>query len=136
MDGILRYLQSITMPGGGLPFVHRSVLEYPHAPWWNAERDDAPQLNPTGNIIGLLWKLNLSDDVYEQDWFKQSVDFVWHTMENTEPTYFHDGIQWVTFLQHCPDQEKAERYMKKLDQWLSGAIERKVHAEGYVQKVL
>ncbi len=35
---LIDYLRKITLPEGGLPFVHKNVMEYPHAPWWSGAR--------------------------------------------------------------------------------------------------
>jgi len=138
MDGIVRYLRDITLPDGGFPFVFRSALEYPHAPWWEVERDDVPSINPTGTVIGMLYKQNVNREIYEEAWFKKCVDYIWRYMEEARPDGYHDGIQWVEFLRHTPDQSRANRYSTVVDEWLRkpGTIERDPDAHGYVHKVL
>lgn len=136
---LIDYLRKITLPEGGLPFVHKNVMEYPHAPWWSAERDDLPMMNPTGNILGMLWKQAFDPGVTDEDWFIRCVEYVWRTMDQEgQPTGYHEGIQWVNFLVNTPDQERAKPYLQRLDEWLAqpGVIELDAHAEGYVQKVL
>lgn len=138
MEGIVRYLRRIALPSGGFPLVFRSASEYPHTPWWNAERDDVPSINPTGTIIGLLYKQKANGSIYEETWFKECVDYIWRFMEEARPEGYHDGIQWVEFLRYTPDQSRASRYLAIVDEWLqsSGTIERDPNAQGYVQKVL
>lgn len=138
MDGIVRYLRGITLPEGGFPFVFRSAIEYPHAPWWEVESDDVPSINPTGTMIGLLYKQKINTAIYEETWFKDNVDYVWRYMEQARPDSYHDGIQWVEFLRHTPEQTRANRLLAVVDEWLqqAGTIERDPYAQGYVQKVL
>lgn len=138
-ESLMGYLRRIPLPEGGLPFVHRNVMEYAHAPWWNVERDDMPTMNPTGSIIGLLWKQTKFSDIFKEEWFTKCVEYVWRTLDREEePNGYHEGLQWITFLTNTPDKSKAEPYLHKLDNWLGkpGVIELDVHAEGYVQKVL
>lgn len=139
MGYVAQYLDSITLPDGGVPFVFRSASLYPHAPWWKTEADDVPSLNPTGNLIGLLYKLKAGGEITEADWFVKNVSYIWRCLEEGElPEGYHDGVQWITFLEHTPERERAKRVQAKLDDWLSrpGVIERDPHAEGYVHKVL
>ena len=42
VDGALRYLQSITTPGGGVPFVLPSASIHPHAFWWEEQNPSPP----------------------------------------------------------------------------------------------
>ena len=63
---------------------------------------------------------------------------LWRVLEQEKPNDYHDGIQWITFLQHTPEQERASAYWPMVEVWLSrpGMIERDPEAEGYVHKVL
>jgi hypothetical protein len=136
---MIGYLRSITLPEGGLPFVHANVREYPHAPWWDPGRDNMPSLNPTGSIIGMLYRQTFDPSVTREEWFVKCVDYIWRTMEREEmPNGYHEYLQWMTFLTHTPERERAIPQLAKLDAWLRkpGSIELDVDAEGYVQKVL
>lgn len=138
IEGIMRYLRQITLPDGGFPTIFRNAGEYPHAPWWGTDRDDRPSINPTGSIIGMLYKMNLRASLYEEEWFRKNVAYVWRVFEQETPHGYHDGIQWITFLQHTPDRERARVHRHTVDDWLRqpGTIERDPQAQGYVQKVL
>jgi hypothetical protein len=102
VQGIAGYLSSITLPEGGLPFVLRSASHYPHAPWWKTEVDNHPSINPTGRIVGFLYKQKAYTDVYQEDWFQKNVQFIWDYFEQGSPTGYHDGIQLITFLENTP----------------------------------
>lgn len=139
VTGIAAYLQRITLPDGGVPFVFRSAGEYAHTPWWKTERDDVPSLNPTGRIIGLLYRQDVSKELFEEDWFQQNVSYLWRCFEQGGPLAgYHDAVQWMTFLEHTPDRNRAAKALSTLDDWLSrpGSIERNPEAAGYAHKVL
>jgi hypothetical protein len=138
LDGILRYLRKITLPGGGIPFVFKDASDYPHAPWWSAGQDEQPSINPTGAIIGLLQKQKTRTDFLQEEWFKQNEAYIERVLEQGEPSGYHDAVQWITYLQYCPDREKTGSLRSKLDDWLrcTHSIERDPTAGGYVHKVL
>lgn len=138
MEGIVRYLRSITLQDGGLPLVLNSVHDYAHTPWWSTDDDRRPSINPTGTIIGLLYKHYGEADLVREPWFEDNVRYVWSFMESNEPSGFHYGTHWIQFLLHTPDTERAAAYWRKVDDWLGapGVIEKDPNASGYVQKVL
>lgn len=140
VSGIARYLRAIALPGGGFPLVFRSAGNYPQAPWWKAEQDDAPSINPTGTILGLLRKQNAETSFYHESWFRDSEAYAWRVVGNGGelPHGYHDGVQWATFLEHAEDQARAALHRPAFDAWLlsPGTIELDPHAGGYVQKAL
>ncbi|WJH33581.1 hypothetical protein N6H14_26680 [Paenibacillus sp. CC-CFT747] len=138
LDGIVGYLRDITLPGGGLPLVFRNVSDFAHAPWWSTDQDHLPSINPTGRIIGLLCKQVVRPTIFKEEWFLKNVTYLWRVFEQDKPKGFHDGIQWITFLQHVHDKEKANAYWPMIEEWLKrpGTIEKDPHAEGYVHKIL
>ncbi|RAP73602.1 prenyltransferase/squalene oxidase repeat-containing protein [Paenibacillus montanisoli] len=138
LDGIIRYVRGITLPDGGMPFVFCNAKDYSHAPWWGVERDDVASVNPTGLLIGYLSKQNARMDIRQEEWFLRNTAYLWRVFEQEQPSGFHDGIQWITFLQNASDQEKAAVYLARIDDWLQqpGVIEFDPEAEGYVHKVL
>jgi len=138
LDGIIRYLKGITLPEGGFPLAFRSLLAYPHAPWWIIERDDVANSNPTGHILGLLMKHPRWAEWEQEEWIQRSIRFIWEAMEKPEPGEYHEGVQWVSFLEHAPVTPQTSLAKEKLNAWLAkdGVIERNPNAEGYVQKVM
>jgi hypothetical protein len=138
VKGIAKYLRSITLTGGGVPFVFKSASDYPHAPWWKTDADDRPSINPTGRIFGLLHKQKAYTDLYREEWFLKNEQFIWNYFEYWDPKDYHDGIQLITFLEYVPDIIKANKYWPRVDEWLGrpGTIERNPIAGGYVHKVL
>jgi len=138
LEGIGRYLRTAALPEGGLPLATRSVNDYPHAPWWTIDADDLPSINPTGRLLGLLYKQQALPELTRSEPFERSVSFVWRRLESEKPHHYHDAVQWISFLGETPDRARAERIRPALDEWLSqsGAIEKDPHATGYVHKVL
>jgi len=139
LNGIISYLQKLALKQtGGFPQAMRTLNAYPHAPWWTTERDENASLNPTGSIMGYLYKQNVRTDFYEAEWFMQSAAYVWKQMEHVNQTDYHDVIQCINFLEHAPYREQRDHYIKRIDEWLSDTdlIERDPQAEGYVHKVL
>lgn len=138
--GIVTYLRSITVQTGGFPFALPELNEYPHAPWWTVKNEPvAANINPTGRIMGLLFKQNVVTDFYDEAWFQRSLRYVWEYMNDNEPGGYHDSVHWISFLKHVPDRHKAEKIIdSKLDKVLSQpeTIERNPTAEGYVHRVL
>ncbi|GIP46987.1 hypothetical protein J53TS2_05780 [Paenibacillus sp. J53TS2] len=138
LDGVIRYLRSITLPGGGLPRATTNVNRYPHAPWWVTEEDGVPSINPTGSIVGMLLEQQERTDFIHEDWFRSHIDFLWNHVEQGLPGDYHDAAQWIAFLQQVPDRERAASHRSRLDEWLTGpsGIETDPLAQGYVHKVL
>ncbi len=138
LDGIIRYLRSMTLPGGGLPRATTEVNRYPHAPWWSTEQDGVPSINPTGSIVGMLLGQQERTDFIREDWFQSHIAFLWRNVEQGLPGDYHDAVQWISFLQHVPDQERAAKHLSRLEEWLTGpsGIETDPLAQGYVHKVL
>jgi hypothetical protein len=138
LDGIIRYLRNVTLTDGGLPWIFSSGSDYPRSPWWVAEAQAQPSVNPTGRLVGLLYKQNVREDFYDEPWFVKSVAYLWRSFEHEAPHGYHDGIQWITFLQETAEQNRAAKIWPVVEGWLrqKGTIETDPKATGYVQKVL
>ncbi|MBE9918286.1 hypothetical protein G8C92_30265 [Paenibacillus donghaensis] len=138
LQGIIGYFKQELRATGGLPRATVKVNAYPHAPWWNTDDDSSGSLNPTGRMLGLLYKLQALTGHEDEEWLKRSLDFVWGQIPRANPADYHDVIQCIAFLEHIPDRERAEAEMKNVDHWLKqpGTIELDPEAEGYVHKVL
>ncbi|WP_410769687.1 hypothetical protein [Fontibacillus sp. BL9] len=140
LDGVLSYLKGITLDNGGFPRATTVVNDYPHAPWWTTEQDGVPSLNPTGSIIGMLFRQQMRQDFFNEDWFAKNVTFLWDCFEKSLPGDYHDAAQWMSFLGSAAleTDPRAAKYKAVLDDWLAGpnGIEKNPHAEGYVHKVL
>lgn len=138
IQDIAKYLQSISLEQGSVPYVFKHASEYSHAPWWSTEDDTQPSINPIGRIVGLLYKQRAYTDLFQEDWFMKHEQYIWKYIEHETPHGYHDLIQLITFMENVSDQNKVEAYQPLLDKHLQqpGVIERNLQAEGYVQKVL
>ncbi|WP_246168250.1 hypothetical protein [Paenibacillus antarcticus] len=139
LEGIVSYLKQITIPiTGGFPRAFCSLNADPHAPWWTTEEDHIGSMNPTGSILGLLYKQSVLTSFYKEQWFEQSVQLVWDNMAKIDTKDYHDLIQCITFLENTPDRDRAVPMLRWLDEQLQqhGTIELDPEAGGYVHKVL
>lgn len=139
LTGIGYFLEKYSNPKtGGWPYSFTNVNEHPHAPWWTTEKDDTASLNPTGSIIGLLYKCKDWHPFLIETWFKKAEAFVWSSLENEELQGYHTIIQAIHFVENQPENERTQQLTNKIDQLLQqpGVIELNPEATGYVQKVL
>ncbi|MCJ8012434.1 hypothetical protein MUG84_11890 [Paenibacillus sp. KQZ6P-2] len=138
LNGIVNYLKNSLREEGGFPRATVDVNDYPHAPWWNTDKDHSGSINPTGRILGLLYKQEVLPGLEEENWFARSAQFVWKSIPHACKSDYHDLIQCITFLENVPDRKRAEQEWNRVDGWLQqpGTIELDPEAKGYVHKVL
>ena len=104
------FLQTITTPEGGVPFVLPTVRDAPRAGWWNTDSDEPPaSINPTASIASLLHKNNV-----HHPWLERATAYCWQQIENPHFTFGHDFLCAMQFLEHVPDRARAERAFEKL----------------------
>lgn len=129
---ICDYLMTITTEEGGVPWVLPAVMDYPHAPWWQAGENPPASINPTGIICGLLYKNN-----FDHPWLAPAAEFCWQVIEGEMAEEMHDMGNILFFLRHSPDLERAqvqsERYFIHL---LSSGLAADAGDDGYVWKPL
>ncbi|HEY3341859.1 MAG TPA: hypothetical protein VGK81_07565 [Anaerolineae bacterium] len=123
------YLESITTPEGGVPFVLPSVASAPRSPWWNTEPNPPPNLNPTASIAGYLHKAH-----FQHAWLDRATEFCWAGVERVKATEPHELLCVLDFLRHVPDRLRAEQETQRLGQLMlhSGVVATDPHAGGYV----
>ncbi len=130
VEGLLRYLPTITTAEGGVPAVLPSAARYPRAPWWQPERQLPGRLMPTGAIAGYLHKAGVSDP-----WVDRATEFCWAAFEEGEPAEVHDLLFGLVFLENAPDRERARKAFAVVGERIltEGLVSLDPHAEGYVQ---
>ncbi|WP_058302702.1 hypothetical protein [Gorillibacterium timonense] len=135
---ITAFVGGITREGGGVPQTLIQVQDYPHAPWWETEEDSKPALNPTGRLIGLLFKLGAFAGSSAPDWHDRTLAFLWKQTETVRDVDYHDWIQVLSFLVHVPDRERAVPELERVGALIrsSGVIELDPYAAGYVHPIL
>jgi hypothetical protein len=126
------YLVTITTEEGGVPFVLPSASAYPHAPWWGCEGAPPASLNPTAEIAGLLYRMEV-----RHPWLEPAAEYCWRRIPGLQPSDMHEMGVVFTFLQHAPDRERAERELQRLgEHLLTSGLVADVEASGYVRKPL
>jgi hypothetical protein len=127
------FLVKISTPEGGVPFALPSVNDYPHAPWWQVEIAPPASLNPTAAIAGLLLKSGI-----DHPWLQGALEFCWNEIQQTETEGFHDLMPAITFLEHAPDRQRAQRQLQRFAERIRkpGVVELDPQAGGYVQMPL
>ncbi|MCA9838477.1 MAG: hypothetical protein KC422_16285 [Trueperaceae bacterium] len=129
---ICDFLQTITTPEGGVPFVLPTVSDAPRAPWWNPESDVPPAaLNPTASIAGLLHKHKVA-----HPWLNKATSFCWQKLEAEQNFSEHDFICILLFLEHVPERERAGKLFKQISDKIIQNTALDPEAEGYVQSPL
>jgi hypothetical protein len=126
------WLVTVTTPEGGIPFVLPSVRRYPAAPWWQVSDSPPASINPTAAIVGLLYRLGIA-----HRWLEAATAFCWRTLDTLQPE-MHDVAAAVTFLEHVPDRERAERAFETVGRRLldAGLVALDPADGGYVKKPL
>ena len=109
----LAYLESITRPDGGLPFVLTTVHGTPRAPWWQPEPDAASSLNPTGAILGVLHKNGV-----RHPWIDRATRYCWERIDALTATSPYEVRAVLAFLEHVPDRRRAAAAMKRFGRFI------------------
>ena len=124
------YLVTITKPEGGVPSALPSIREYPRAPWWEVDDHPPASLNPTAALAGLLYKHGK-----RHPWLESATRFCWEAIAASETTEYHDLMPVLTFLEHVPDRERAERELERVAERIRrpGVVTYETDAEGYVK---
>lgn len=127
VQDICSFITSITRPEGGIPFVLESVADAPRAAWWNTEPNLVANINPTASIAGLLHKHKVS-----HAWLSKATAFCWSVIEKLEDAHDNDLICILLFLEHVPEQERAQKAFKHVGEIVLKHSALDVNTEGYV----
>ena len=126
------WLSSVTTDAGGVPFVLPTVVDGPHAPWWEPANVEA-NLNPTAGIAGVLHKRGI-----DHAWLDSATEFCWTDLEQgVDGLGPDDAISVLTFLEHVHDRERAAAVFDALGERILGdLVALDPNAEGYVKTPL
>lgn len=103
------YLLTITTAEGGVPFALLSVLDYPHAPWWEIGDQPPASLNPTAAIAALLHKHHV-----EHPWLSAATEFCWRKLDSLDKTDPYEMRAVLPFLEFVPDRQRAEKVFARV----------------------
>lgn len=129
----LTYLESITRPDGGVPFVLPSVADYPRAPWWQTDDDPPGSLNPTAALVGKLYKHHVT-----HPWIDRAAAFCWAKLDALTSTSPYEIRAVLPFLDHAPDRTRAQQAWERYSRLILDGdnITLDPHAEGEVHSPL
>jgi hypothetical protein len=125
--GTCDFLESVSDEAGGVPVVLPSIAGYPRAEHWG-DGQFPPGLNPTAGIVGLLYKLGV-----DHPWRERATAFCWSALDAELPTDAHTMLEALTFLEHVPERDRAERLIPRVTDCLPEAamFNADPNAEGY-----
>ena len=105
----LGYLETITNPDGGVPFVLPSAREYPRAPWWQTDDDPPSSLLMTGYLAAPLHGGGV-----EHPWLERASKYCWDATEALDYTSAYDARFAVAYLDHVSDAKLAESTLERI----------------------
>jgi hypothetical protein len=123
----VEYLESITTPDGGVPFVLPSVREAPHGPWWQTPDDPSGALNPTGALVAQLIRAGL-----DHPWVARATEFCWQEIGGLEEVLPYTAYALLAFLDAVPDKDRAAAAFERLRAPLLAHVELDPAASGEV----
>ena len=125
---LLSFIDRITTPEGGVPFVLPTVADAPRAPWWNTdEAQPSASINPTASLAGLLHKHSA-----DHPWLSKATAFCWQHIESLEDAHDNDLLCILLFLEHVPERERAQKSFERISPIVLNRTALAPKAEGYV----
>jgi hypothetical protein len=109
------YLVRISGRDGGVPNVVANVADYPRAPWWSADPEQASSLLPTASIAGLLYQRGST-----HAWLRGASEFCFDALTRLPERLaraqgrlpllgaLYELRAGMMFLDHVPDRARAE----------------------------
>jgi hypothetical protein len=133
VEHVIGFLEEITTPEGGIPFVLPTVRAYPRAPWWETVDNPPASTNPTASIVGLLRTHGV-----RHPWVERASDYCWRAIAEGATKEVHELAAILTFLENAPDRPRAEKELHRIAERLfaAGLVELDPAATGYVKKPL
>jgi len=118
VTGACDWLQANAPAEGGSVFVEPTIEGWPHAPWWVPQPGRSASLISTGQIAGTLYARDVS-----HPWLDRATELLWSRIETLsgEPGPY-DMYGVVSFLDHVPDRDRAERALQAVAPMLLGAV--------------
>lgn len=107
--GALDWLQTITAPDGGVPFVLPTARGWPHAPWYRSAEDPPSSLLMTAGLAAGAHRLGL-----EHPWLEPATGYCWERADA-----FAEGDPYTVrygadFLDAVPDRARADGYLDRV----------------------
>jgi hypothetical protein len=109
------FLDTVAEPTGAVPVVLPSIAGYPRAEHWGDGVFPAGFL-PAAGIAGRCHELGL-----RHPWLARATDYCFAELEREPPDDAHALLDGLTFLEHAPDRERAERLVPRVADALATA---------------
>jgi hypothetical protein len=100
------WVATVAHSDGGVPSVLATAASYPHAPWMVPTDDGAPL---TFAVAAVLWEAGS-----QQPWLERATDWCWAKLEGARPLGGYTLKFALAFLDHAPDQSRAEAALQRL----------------------
>ena len=116
LEDFMPYFESITTDKGGIPWMLRPKSMYPCEEHFKTVKEWAA-LSTTAPLLGILEQYKI-----EIPWMEKAEKFVWNEFERIKDKHIFCYLcvpRWVTFLKHTKRQEKAEKKINDLKNWIT-----------------
>jgi hypothetical protein len=117
VTGACDWLQANAPAEGGSTFAEPTIEGWPHAPWWVPEPGRPASLASTGQIAGTLHARGVG-----HPWLDRATDLLWSRIGSLENPGPYDLYGVMSFLDHVPDRERAERALESVAPMLLGVV--------------
>ena len=109
VEDALGYLETITNPDGGVPFMLPSVRDYPRAPWWQTDDDPPSSLLTTAYLAAPLHSGGI-----EHRWLERASEYCWEAIGALDYTSAYEARFAVGFLDRVADRERAQAILQEV----------------------
>jgi hypothetical protein len=123
----LDWLQTVTDPDGGVPFVLPTAKGWPHAPWWAPQDDPPSSLLMTAGLAAAGHRLGV-----EHPWLATATEYVWPALQSVTPSDPYAFRYVIAFLDAVPDRARADAALDGLAHLVpaDGVLRVRAGAEG------
>lgn len=115
LEDFMPYIERITTPKGGIPWMFRPRGDYPCEEHFKTIKEWAA-LSTTAPLLGLLEKYKVA-----HPWMEKAEAFVWEEIQRIKEKHVFCHLctpRRLTFLQHTKDREKATKAIEDLKAWI------------------
>ena len=106
--GALDWLQTVTRPDGGVPFVLPNAKGWPRAPWFEAIDDEPPSsLLMTAGIAAAAHRLGL-----DHPWLDAATEYCWERTGELAEGHAYTVRSGIDFLDAVPDRARADAVLE------------------------
>jgi hypothetical protein len=104
--GALDWLQTISLPDGGVPFVLATAEDWPHAPWYQPSDDPPSSLLMTAGLAAAAHRLGL-----DHPWLGPATDYCWERAGEIAQGDAYTLRHGVDLMDAVPDRARADEVL-------------------------